>query len=160
MKIPQSCDVVVIGGGPAGSVAATTLAQKGWQVVLLDKQRHPRYTVGESLIPDFWKYLDQISASQKILDEGFIAKGGGMVNWQGQPKAHTFKDFGYTRPAMHVERDRFDEILLRHAESEVRISSATSSFSPPPSWPSVRFGGRSAWRQRRNGGSVESMQRR
>ncbi|MEZ4732215.1 MAG: FAD-dependent oxidoreductase [Caldilineaceae bacterium] len=43
MKIPQSCDVVVIGGGPAGSVAATTLAQKGWQVVLLDKQRHPLY---------------------------------------------------------------------------------------------------------------------
>ncbi len=118
MKIPQTCDVVVIGGGPAGSVAATTLAQKGWRVVLLDKQRHPRYTVGESLIPDFWKYLDQIGAGDKIRAEGFIAKGGGMVNWQGQPKAHTFKDFGYTQPAMHVERDRFDEILLRHAESE------------------------------------------
>ena len=118
MTIPQTCDVVVIGGGPAGSVAATALAQKGWQVVLLEKQRHPRYVVGESLIPDFWKYLDQIGATQKILAEGFIAKGGGMVNWQGQPKAHTFKDFGYTRPAMHVERDRFDEILLRHAESQ------------------------------------------
>ncbi len=118
IKMPQTCDVVVIGGGPAGSVAATALAQKGWQVVLLEKQRHPRYVVGESLIPDFWKYLDQIGATQKILAEGFIAKGGGMVNWQGQPKAHTFKDFGYTRPAMHVERDRFDEILLRHAESQ------------------------------------------
>lgn len=118
IKIPQTCDVVVIGGGPAGSVAATTLAQKGWRVVLLEKQRHPRYVVGESLIPDFWKYLDLIGASEKILAEGFIQKGGGMVNWQGQPKAHTFKDFGYTRPALHVERDRFDEILLRHAESE------------------------------------------
>ncbi|HRW09420.1 MAG TPA: NAD(P)/FAD-dependent oxidoreductase [Caldilineaceae bacterium] len=118
MSIPQTCDVVVIGGGPAGSVAATSLAQKGWRVVLLEKQRHPRYTVGESLIPDFWKYLEEIGAADKIRAEGFIAKGGGMVNWQGQPKAHTFKDFGYTQPAMHVERDRFDEILLRHAESE------------------------------------------
>lgn len=118
MGIPKICDVVVIGGGPAGSVAATSLAQKGWRVVLLDKQRHPRYTVGESLIPDFWKYLEEIGAAEKIRAEGFLAKGGGMVNWQGQPKAHTFKDFGYTQPAMHVERDRFDEILLRHAESE------------------------------------------
>lgn len=118
MNIPPTCDVVVIGGGPAGSVTATALVQKGWRVVLLEKQRHPRYTVGESLIPDFWKYLDAIGAGDKIRAEGFLAKGGGMVNWQGQPKAHTFKDFGYTQPAMHVERDRFDEILLRHAESE------------------------------------------
>ena len=118
MSIPETCDVVVIGGGPAGSVAATSLAQKGWRVVLLEKQRHPRYTVGESLIPDFWKYLEEIGAADKIRAEGFIAKNGGMVNWQGQPKAHTFKDFGYTQPAMHVERDRFDEILLRHAASE------------------------------------------
>ncbi|MEZ4678319.1 MAG: NAD(P)/FAD-dependent oxidoreductase [Caldilineaceae bacterium] len=118
MNIPQRCDVVIIGGGPAGSVAATSLVQKGWQVVLLDKQRHPRYTVGESLIPDFWKYLEEIGAADKIRAEGFVAKGGGMVNWQQELKAHTFKDFGYTQPAMHVERDRFDEILLRHAESE------------------------------------------
>lgn len=118
MHAPNSCDVVVIGGGPAGSVAATSLAQQGWSVVLLEKQRHPRYVVGESLIPDFWKYLDLIGASRKILDEGFISKGGGMVSWQGELKAHTFRDFGYTQPALHVERDRFDEILLRHAASE------------------------------------------
>ena len=114
----NQCDVVVIGGGPGGSTAATLIAQKGWQVTLLDKQQHPRYTVGESLIPDFWKFLDESGATEKILAANFVQKCGGMVNWQGEPKAHTFKDFGYDRPAMHVERDEFDNILLRHAESE------------------------------------------
>lgn len=116
--IPTQCDVVVIGGGPAGSVAATLLAQKGHKVTLLEKQQHPRYMVGESLIPDFWKYTDLIGASAKIEAEGFITKAGGLINWNNQPRAHNFKDFGYTRPALHVERDRFDYILLNHARSE------------------------------------------
>ncbi len=57
-NIPNSCDVVVIGGGPAGSHAATLLAQRGFDVVLLEKARHPRPMVGESLIPHFWKFMD------------------------------------------------------------------------------------------------------
>ncbi len=116
--IPTHCDVVVIGGGPAGSIAATLLVQKGHSVVLFDKQKHPRYMVGESLIPDFWKYTDLIGASAKLEAEGFIVKAGGLINWNDQPRAHNFKDFGYSRPALHVERDRFDYILLEHAREE------------------------------------------
>jgi len=115
MTLPNNYDVLVIGGGPAGSLTGTYLAQKGYRVALLDKQKHPRYTVGESLIPDFWKYTDAAGVSDKILADGFIQKQGGTVNWLGEIKTHSFKDFGYNRPAMHIERDRFDHILLQNA---------------------------------------------
>lgn len=115
MSIPTRCDVVIVGGGPAGSMTGAFLQQKGHHVVLFDKQQHPRYAVGESLIPDFWKYTDLMGVSEKIVEDGFLAKGGGLINWRQQPRAHNFSDFGYDRPALHVERDRFDHILLEHS---------------------------------------------
>ncbi len=122
MDIPKHCDVAVIGGGPAGSMAATFLCQRGYEVVLLEKKKHPRYNVGESLIPHFWKYCDLAGVSAKIEAEGFIEKQGGTVVWDGVIRQLAFKDFGYTRTALHVERDRFDQILLEHARSRgVRI---------------------------------------
>src|SRR5436189_5571500 len=118
MTIPSQCDVLIIGGGPGGSTAATLLAQKGYDVVLIERQRHPRYAVGESIIPHSWKYLDATGATPKIEADGFIQKSGGTVCWHGNLHQMAFKDFGYKRPALHVERDRYDEILLRHAQSQ------------------------------------------
>jgi len=113
--VPARCDVVVIGGGPSGSTTATALARRGYDVVLLEKAKHPRLTVGESLIPHFWEYADQIGATEKLEAEGFLAKAGGTVCWNGKIRQMSFRDFGFTRPALHVERDRFDKILLDHA---------------------------------------------
>ena len=48
---PSTCDVVVVGGGPAGCTAATFLARQGWSVTLLEKDRYPRFHIGESLLP-------------------------------------------------------------------------------------------------------------
>ena len=45
------CDVLVVGGGPAGSTVSALLAEKGWRVTLLEKERHPRFHIGESLLP-------------------------------------------------------------------------------------------------------------
>ena len=118
MQVPKRCDVVVIGGGPAGSMAATLLSQKGYEVVLLEKSKHPRYIVGESLIPYFWKYCDIAKVTGKIEAEGFIKKSGGTQIWDGVIRQLTFKDFGYARGALHVERDRFDHILLEHAREQ------------------------------------------
>lgn len=116
-EIPKQCDVLVIGGGPAGSSVAALLAKKGVDVVLLEKASHPRPQVGESLIPHFWKYADQTGASSLIEKEGFVTKAGGITVWNDKISRIAFSEFGFTRPALHVERDIFDQLLLKHAES-------------------------------------------
>jgi flavin-dependent dehydrogenase len=117
MSEDRSYDVIVIGGGPAGSAAAGFLAKDGYKVALIEKGKHPRYQVGESLIPHFWKFADALGVTQKIEQEGFIAKGGATHYWEGTFRQFRFGDFGHERPPLHVERDRFDEILFRHAAS-------------------------------------------
>lgn len=116
-SIPRYCDVLVIGGGPAGSSAATHLAKAGIDVVLLERACFPRNQVGESLIPHIWKFTDLTGVSAKIEQEGFLAKAGGITVWNDKIHQILFSDFGYTRPGLHVERDVFDDILLKHAES-------------------------------------------
>jgi len=113
--IPSKCDVLIIGGGPAGSSTATLLAKQGVDVVLLEKARFPRNQVGESLIPHFWKFADLTGVSEKIEKQGFVTKAGGITVWDGVIHQISFAQFGYDRPALHVERDAFDELLLDHA---------------------------------------------
>ncbi|MDX1685536.1 MAG: tryptophan 7-halogenase, partial [Saprospiraceae bacterium] len=111
-------DVVVIGGGPGGSTASTLLAKKGYKVALLEKEEHPRYTVGESLIPHFWRYTDMLGVSEKILDANFIVKTGGVVSWGDHVRSVRLSDFGFDRPALHVERAEFDDILFKNAQEK------------------------------------------
>ncbi len=114
--IPAQCDVLIIGGGPAGSSAAIELAKSGVDVVLLERTIFPRNQVGESLIPHFWKFADALGVSEKIEREGFIAKAGGITIWDNKFRQISFAKFGYQRPGLHVERDIFDDLLLTHAQ--------------------------------------------
>lgn len=117
-SIPLKCTVLVIGGGPAGSSAATHLAKNGVDVVLLERAEFPRNQVGESLIPHFWKFTDQLGVSEKIQQQGFISKAGGITVWNNKIHQILFSDYGYTRPGLHIERDVFDFLLLDYSEEQ------------------------------------------
>ncbi len=111
-------DVIVIGGGPAGSTAAGFLAQSGVRVLLLEKDRFPRYHIGESLLSATLPILDALGVTPAIEAAGFIRKPGGTFVWgqQRAPWSFFFREDPGGRPyAYHVVRSEFDHILLRHA---------------------------------------------
>jgi flavin-dependent dehydrogenase len=114
MSIPGRSDVLVAGAGPAGSFAATMLARRGYDVVLVDKVCHPRETVGESVLPAAWKYFDTLGLGNEILCR-FVKKAGGVVAWGDEISEIAFREFGYDRPGLHVERNELDNLLLRNA---------------------------------------------
>lgn len=116
--IPKKCSVLVIGGGPAGSSAATHLAKEGIDVVLLERAEFPRNQVGESLIPHFWKFTDHLGVSEKIQQQGFISKAGGITVWNDKIHQILFSDYGYKRPGLHIERDIFDQLLLEFSAEQ------------------------------------------
>ncbi|KAJ7729315.1 putative halogenase [Mycena metata] len=119
MSPPTSTDILVIGGGPSGSYAASALAREGFNVTLLEKDHFPRYHIGESLLPSSRSFMRFIGAEQKVLNHGFTVKVGAAVKLN-QHKREGYTDFvnpDPTKAAWNVVRSEFDEILLRHATS-------------------------------------------
>ena len=113
------CDVVVIGGGPAGSTAAAWLARAGRRVILLERDQFPRFHIGESLLASVNEVLEAIGADGLIRGAGFPQKWGAtFITPDGS--VERFADFSIAREVpqpqtWQVRRDRFDELLLRHA---------------------------------------------
>ena len=115
----DECDVLVIGGGPAGSTAAALLAEKGYRVVLIEKARHPRFHIGESLLPANLPLFEKLGVAEQV-------KAIGMEKWAAEfvSPCHDHKQAFYFADAMdksmphayQVQRAEFDEILIRNAE--------------------------------------------
>ena len=113
-----SCDVVVIGGGPGGSTAASVLAQKGYRVVLLEKARHPRFHIGESLLPANLPILERLGVADAVRAIGMEKWGAEFVSpCDGRRQEFRFAQaWDKTMPlAYQVRRSEFDEILVRRA---------------------------------------------
>ncbi|MDX2171087.1 MAG: NAD(P)/FAD-dependent oxidoreductase [Deltaproteobacteria bacterium] len=115
-----AADAIVIGGGPAGSVTAGFLAQVGRRVVLFERERFPRYHIGESLLSATLPILEALGVLPAIDAAGFVRKPGGTFIWgaDAQPWSFYFRDDPGGRPhAFHVRRAEFDHLLLTHAAS-------------------------------------------
>ena len=115
----SECDVVVIGGGPAGATTATLLAERGHRVVLLEKDSHPRFHIGESLLPANIPMFDKLGVADEMRAIGMEKWGATFVSpWHDYTAGFEFADG--TDPsiplAYQVRRSEFDEILFRRAQ--------------------------------------------
>ncbi|KAJ2923819.1 hypothetical protein H1R20_g13276, partial [Candolleomyces eurysporus] len=110
-------DVLVIGGGPAGAYAASTLALEGISTVVLEATKFPRYHIGESMLPSLTSFTRFIGMEEKLRQHGFCVKRGAAVKFN-QRKREGYTDFVKDDPAngsWNVVRSEFDELLLRHS---------------------------------------------
>ncbi len=142
-----TADIAVIGGGPAGSAAATMLARQGWSVVLLERERFPREHVGESLLPASMPILEELGAMDAVQAADFLPKYGATMVWGRDPEPWSwrFRETSIQYPhAYQVWRPTFDHILLNNARThgvEVREGHrvAAVEWQTPDSEATIRY---------------------
>jgi flavin-dependent dehydrogenase len=113
-----SSQVLVIGGGPGGSTTAALLARQGFSVTLLERQKFPRYHIGESLLPSCLRVLDELGVREKVEAHGFQHKHGALFDWSGERWSFEFGSETTPLYAFQVIRSEFDALLLEHAASQ------------------------------------------
>src|SRR5438034_8163551 len=113
----STTQVLVVGGGPAGSTTATLLAREGFDVTLIEKEVFPRYHIGESLLPSCLEILDLIGAREKVEAYGFQRKDGGFFEWGRDSWVLNFEKLHHPY-SFQVVRSEFDHLLLEHAKSQ------------------------------------------
>lgn len=110
-------DVIIIGAGPSGALASALLVKKGYRVLVLEKERFPRFSIGESLLPQCMAYLEEANMLRAVHDEGFQLKNGAAFQFRS-----ALTDFDFRRKlspgwgtTYQVQRARFDQILADQA---------------------------------------------
>lgn len=116
----EDCDVLIIGAGPSGSVAAALLRQQGRHVIVIEREQFPRFSIGESLLPQSMVFLEQAGMLQAVVEAGFQFKNGAAFVHGERYTAFDFRDkhssgWGTT---YQVPRADFDHILAREVERQ------------------------------------------
>ena len=110
------CDVLVVGGGPAGSTVSALLARKGHRVLMVEKDVHPRFHIGESLLPANMPILEQLGVLERVRALGVLKLGADFPSEAGHTTFHFRRALGNTPGyAFQVRRDQFDHALFEHA---------------------------------------------
>jgi flavin-dependent dehydrogenase len=114
----ETCDVVVIGGGPAGSTAAALLSRRGYRVIALEKAHHPRFHIGESLLPMNLPLFERLGVLDRVRALGVYKPGADFE----ADNEHGYNTFAFARAlgdspphAYQVWRQDFDQMLFAHA---------------------------------------------
>jgi flavin-dependent dehydrogenase len=110
--------VVIVGGGPGGSICAARLAQRGCAALVLEKARHPRFHLGESLLPCSLGVLEAVGVLEEVRARFLVKNAARFVeDATGRTARYAFSDAYSPRHthAFQVPRDEFDELLFRHA---------------------------------------------
>ncbi|MDM0075868.1 NAD(P)/FAD-dependent oxidoreductase [Variovorax sp. J2P1-59] len=121
MEARQECDVLVIGGGPAGSTIATLLAQEGRRVVLLEKDHHPRFHIGESLLPGNVELFEKLGVREQVAKIGMPKFGIEFVPPDLDYCSYVDFSEGWDPSkdsAWQVRRSELDLLLFRNAEQK------------------------------------------
>ena len=114
----RTCDVAVIGGGPAGATAAALLAERGWTVTVLEKDRHPRFHIGESLLPHNNPLFERLGVLDEVRSIGLVKNGAQFSSmYHGREETFYFRQaLDKSQPSgFEVHRADLDHILLRNA---------------------------------------------
>lgn len=115
--VGKEIDVLVMGAGPAGAIAAALLVQKGYRVLVLEKETFPRFSIGESLLPNCMSFIEQAGMLEAVQAGDFQFKNGAAFLRGEQYTAFDFSD--KTTPGwgttFQVQRAKFDKILADEA---------------------------------------------
>jgi flavin-dependent dehydrogenase len=109
----ETTDVLIVGDGPPGAVAAGFLRQQGRQVLVLEREQFPRFSIGESLLPQSMEYIEAAGMLQDVVEAGFQFKNGAAFAWGDKYTDFDFRDkfsegWGTT---YQVQRATFDKVL-------------------------------------------------
>lgn len=132
----EVCDVVVIGAGPAGAIAASMLAKNGWKTVVIEREIFPRFSIGESLLPHSMEFIEQAGMLDALNENaealGFQFKNGAAFFRDGERSEFNFEDKFSAGPGttFQVKRAAFDKLLADEsskAGADIRYQQSVNS---------------------------------